>query len=58
MRMRFGDEITREIKTTERQRLSARAFHPQARSHGPITAPDRLTKHRDINFDQYLARIT
>ncbi|OQW87701.1 MAG: hypothetical protein BWK72_12410 [Rhodoferax ferrireducens] len=40
MRMRFRGENTRETEGSERQRLWARAFHPEARSHNPITAPD------------------
>jgi len=39
MRVRFRGENTRETKASERQRLSTRAFHPEARSHNPITAP-------------------
>jgi len=33
---------TRESEGAVRRRLSARASHPKARSHNPITAPERL----------------
>jgi hypothetical protein len=39
MRMRFWSKNTREIKRAVRPRSLARAFHPKARSHGPITTP-------------------
>ena len=39
MRMRFWGENTRETDASVRQRLFARAFHPKARSHDPITMP-------------------
>jgi len=42
MRMRFRDEITRETEKSVRLRLSARAFHPEARSHHPITVPSAV----------------
>ena len=42
MRMRFWGENTRETGAAEGKRLSARAFHPKARSHRPITVPDGL----------------
>ncbi|OQW90209.1 MAG: hypothetical protein BWK72_03065 [Rhodoferax ferrireducens] len=42
MRMRFRGENTRETEGSERRRLWARAFPPEARSHHPITAPDRF----------------
>jgi hypothetical protein len=41
MRMRFWGENTREWAGAVHQRLLARAFHPKARSHGPITTPKR-----------------
>jgi len=37
--MRFCGENTREIEASARHRLWARAFHPKARSHTPITPP-------------------
>jgi len=40
--MRFWGVITRETKDPVRQRPQARASHPKARSHNPITAPERL----------------
>jgi len=43
MRMRFWGVNTREMEKSARQRLSARASHPKARSHNPITAPERFT---------------
>jgi hypothetical protein len=42
MRVRFCGEITRECGGSVRQRLSTRAFRHKARSHDPITVPDRL----------------
>jgi len=39
MRMRFWGESTRDMQASARQQLPARAFHPEARSHDPITAP-------------------
>jgi len=42
MRMRFQGEITREVAGSVRVRLSTRAFHPEARSHHPITAPSAI----------------
>jgi len=41
MRMRFRGKSTRETQASARPRLPARAFHPEARSHDPITAPSR-----------------
>ncbi|OIP16167.1 MAG: hypothetical protein CO065_06295 [Comamonadaceae bacterium CG_4_9_14_0_8_um_filter_57_21] len=43
MRMRFWEQNTRETEASVRQRLSARAFAPKARSHDPITAPERFS---------------
>jgi|GEM_PF-1233404 len=40
MRMRFWGENTREIEAVVCKRLWARAFHPKARSHSPITVPE------------------
>ncbi|MDO8320517.1 MAG: hypothetical protein Q7T43_15165, partial [Rhodoferax sp.] len=40
MCVRFWGEITREKPSAVRHRLSARAFHPKARSHDQITTPD------------------
>ncbi|WP_296527610.1 hypothetical protein, partial [Rhodoferax sp.] len=42
MRMRFWGENTREIEAGVGKRLWARAFHPKARSHSPITVPDAV----------------
>jgi len=42
MRMRFWGENTRETNGSVRQRLPARAFHPKARSHAPITSPSGI----------------
>jgi len=42
MCMRFWGENTRETEGSERLRLSARAFHPKARSHTPITTPSAV----------------
>ena len=39
MRMRFWGENTRETEASVRLRRFARAFHPKARSHDPITTP-------------------
>ncbi len=44
MRMRFWSAITREKESAVRMRLFARALHPKARSHDPITAPKRLSR--------------
>ncbi len=40
MCMRFWGENTRETERTARHRPFARAFHPKARSHAPITTPN------------------
>ena len=42
MRMRFRGENTRETGGPVRLRLLTRAFHPEARSHHPITAPSAI----------------
>ena len=42
MCMRFWGENTRETEASVRLRLFARAFHPKARSHDPITTPDAV----------------
>jgi hypothetical protein len=42
MCMRFWSENTRESAGAVHQRLLARAFHPKARSHDPITTPNRV----------------
>jgi hypothetical protein len=39
MCMRFWDENTRELNESVRKLFWARAFHPKARSHAPITTP-------------------
>jgi len=42
MCVRFWDENTRETEASVRQQPSARAFHPKARSHAPITSPSGI----------------
>jgi len=42
MRMRFWDASTRDKESAVRMRLLSRALDPKARSHDPITAPERL----------------
>jgi len=60
MRMRFWGVNTREMEKSARQRLSARASHPKARSHNPITAPElaRQTFHvGPINLWRALSKL-
>jgi len=60
MRMRFWGENTRETGGSVRQRLPARAFHPKARSHAPITTPSavgEITKTKSENSTQNQLRL-
>jgi hypothetical protein len=41
MCVRFWSENTRDAAFAVRMRLLARAFHPKARAHEPITTPNR-----------------
>ena len=56
MRMRFWGAITREIERAVRMRLSARALHPKARSHDPITAPEHLGSFHGFKFPLHANR--
>ena len=49
-RMRFWGASTRDKVRVVRMRLLARALPPKARSHDPITAPERLGSVHGFKF--------
>jgi len=58
MRVRFWSMNTRETNKSVRQRLSARASHPNARSHNPITVPGPFRAVNESAHTHVARRIT
>ena len=58
MRVRFWSMNTRETNKSVRQRLSARASYPNARSHNPITVPGRFRAVNESAHTHVARRIT